>query len=173
MFFFKQKKLVSIEEKVDLILQKLEEQKQDICSIEEKYQIISKLLEEKVEALINEYKDGLESIKIGQRDGQLGIISSVEQNEREIKNRLDILESGVLEFELRLISVIGQNDTKAKELFRDQKKRIRDIDESLGSIKKEVVEAQKMKADIIDKLDLTENEVRMLLVNSVLDQIPS
>ena len=35
------------------------------------------------------------------------------------------------------------------------------------------MEAQKMKADIIDKLDLTENEVRMLLVNSVLDQIPS
>lgn len=173
MFFFKQKKLVSIEEKVDLILQKLEEQKQDICSIEEKYQIIFKLLEEQAEALINEYKDGLESVKIWQRDGQLEIISSFEQNEEEIKNRLDILESGVQEFESRLISIIGQNDTKAKELFRDQKKRIRDIDESLGSIKKEVVEAQKMKTDIIDKLELTESEVRMLLVNSVLDQIPS
>lgn len=144
MFFFKRKKLIEIESKIDSLLQILENQSQVIDDMEKRNrQFLYELLNEKIEVLSGENQCRMEVIEAEFKDSKAEISASVKQCGEAIK-----------------------------DLCKGQKQHDNVVKKELNVIKQKIEEEQKVKTEIVDKLELVENEIRMLLVNSVMDQLP-
>lgn len=146
--FFKRKKLREIEEKIDGVQQILERQAQEIKEMQEQYQrLLCEFMNEKMACLADENRNMIEAAETKLKDAQTNILSAVEENTEEIKQWRVLQESRNKEIEDALNTV-------------------------KNSIRNEMKKERQMEKQIADKLDLTENEIRMLLLNSVLVQFP-
>ncbi len=144
MFFFKNKKLAEIERKLDRITEMLENQKQSDSNRESKNrQFLCEALDKKAEALSSERQCGMNALETELKDTESKISVSVNQILEEIQD---------------LIKDSERQDGAVKKAFK--------------TIQKDVEEEQRVARELVEKLDLTENEIRMLLVNSVMDQLP-
>lgn len=144
MFFFRRKKLYEIETKVDRLLQMMESQSQDISDNEKNIrQFLAKILSEQTEILLNKNSSGVKDIETELKDTASRITLLVQQNAAVIQ---------------KLCMIQEKSDKNAKEF--------------LSAIQKGIEEEQKIEKEAADKIDLVENEIRLLLINSVMEQIP-
>lgn len=146
--FFKRKKLREIEEKIDVLQQMLERQTQEIKDMEEHNQrLLCDAFHEKTIYLAEENQNMLGAVETKLKDAETNILSALEKSVEETKQWKTLLES--------------------------RNKAIEDaLDAVKSDIEKEVKKERQIGEQITDKLDLAENEIRMLLINSVLDQLP-
>ncbi len=145
MAFSTQKKLAEIELKIDRILEMLEIQAKLIGDREnDNRQFLCELLDRKMIDLANE-------------------------NQRKIK----FLEAELKDIESKISVLTEKGAEEIQDLSKDLEKRDNTLRKTLKSLKQEAVKQQRTGQALIEQLDLTENEIRMLLINSVMDQIPS
>lgn len=143
MFFFGRKKLYEIEAKIDRLSQILEKHMQDICDDEKNgQQLLAELIIEKTETIANEDKRRIE----------------------EVEMQLQIIEA-------KIADLVDRNIDAIKNLARTQKMHDKSQKDMFNDINKIIGEEQVIEKENIEKLDLIENEIRMLLVNSVMDQL--
>lgn len=143
MFFFGRKKLYEIEAKIDRLSQILEKHMQDICDNEKNgQQLLAELIIEKTETIANEDKRRIE----------------------EVEMQLQIIEA-------KIADLVDRNIDAIKNLARTQKMHDKSQKDMFNDINKIIGEEQVIEKENIEKLDLIENEIRMLLVNSVMDQL--
>ena len=143
MFFFGRKKLYEIEAKIDRLSLILEKHMQDICDNEKNgQQLLAELIIEKTETMANEDKRRIE----------------------EIEMQLQIIEA-------KIADLIDRNIDAIKNLAQTQKIHDKSQKDMFNDINKIIGEEQVIEKENIEKLDLIENEIRMLLVNSVMDQL--
>lgn len=144
MFFFKRKKLAEIEEKLDRVLELLENQEQEANKRENgNRQFLCELLEKKTELLLNENK-----------------------------KQIEIMKAVLQDTESRLSGVAGQNMEEFAELRMALDKHDEAVKKALKSIRWDMEKEQEREKETAEKLELAENEIRMLLLNSVMDQLP-
>lgn len=144
LFFFKRKKLIEIETKLDRVLEMLENQGQKVedgRNIDR--QFLCEALDKKTEMLLNESKYSGEAIEATQR-----------------------------QCESKISDAVGQNTEEIKELCKILEKRDGTVKKTLKSLQQGIDKEQEMSGELAEKLELTENEIRMLLLNSVMDQLP-
>lgn len=133
-----------IETKVDRLLQMLESQSRDIRDNEKNIrQFLDEILNEQTELLLNRNSCGLKDIEAELKDAASRIALLVQQNAVEIQ---------------KLCMIQEKSDKNTKEF--------------LSTIKQSIEEEQKIEKETADKIDLAENEIRLLLINSVMEQIP-
>ncbi len=89
-------------------------------------------------------------------------------NEKKLECLKDILTDQKVKG-LSLAESIAENVNRMQDSHGDYAK---EIQESLNSIKELINVNTETDNAIIEKLDVVENEIRMLLINSVMDQIP-
>lgn len=143
MFFFGRKKLYEIEAKIDRLSQILEKHMQDICDNEKNgQQLLAELIIEKTETIANEDKRRIE----------------------EVEMQLQIIEA-------KIADLVDRNIDAIKNLARTQKMHDKSQKDMFNDINKIIGKEQVIEKENIEKLDLIENEIRMLLVNSVMDQL--
>ncbi|MBD5488683.1 MAG: hypothetical protein HDR13_07790 [Lachnospiraceae bacterium] len=106
-------------------------------------QYLCELLDKKTERLLNESKYSVEAIEAALRKCESMISDSGEQNVEGIKE---------------LCKILNMHDTAVKK--------------TLKSIQRDMEKDQVSKKEFGEKLELTESEIRMLLLNSVMDQLP-
>lgn len=146
--FFKRRKLKEIEEKVDRVQQMLEMQMQSVKWMEEQNrQLLCGFLTEKAAYLAGENQNSAEMIKVKLNDLETKLQGLGEKTTCEIEKWKDFRESREREW------------LDALEKIRNEIAKNR---ESRG----------KMEDQIMEKLDLTENKIHLLLLNSVMAQLP-
>lgn len=144
MFFLKRKKLNEIEAKLDRVLEILKSHEQMFEDRKNSdRQYLCELLDKKTERLLNESKYSVEAIEAVQRKCESMISGASERNAEGIKE---------------LCKILNTHDTAVKK--------------TLKSIQQDMVKDQGTKKELGEKLELTESEIRMLLLNSVMDQLP-
>lgn len=144
LFFSKKKKLAQIEAKVDKVMEMLEKQtKMEDVRENRIRQFLSEVLDEKSEALSDE----------GQR-------------------RMNVLETALKNTESIISVSAEQSIEEIKNLNVDLGKKAGAVKKELKAVRKEIEEEHRVENTLVEKLDLAENEIRMLLVNSVMDQLP-
>ena len=132
-----------MEAKIDRLSLILEKHMQDICDNEKNgQQLLAELIIEKTETMANEDKRRIE----------------------EIEMQLQIIEAKIADLADRNIDAIKNLAQTQKIHDKSQKDMFNDINKIIG-------EEQVIEKENIEKLDLIENEIRMLLVNSVMDQL--
>ncbi len=143
MLFFGRKKLYEMEAKIDRLSLILEKHMQDICDNEKNgQQLLAELIIEKTETMANEDKRRIE----------------------EIEMQLQIIEA-------KIADLVDRNIDAIKNLAQTQKIHDKSQKDMFNDINKIIGEEQVIEKENIEKLDLIENEIRMLLVNSVMDQL--
>lgn len=144
MFFYKRKKLDEIEGKIDRLLHMMEKQSQDISDYEkDNRDFLSRLLIEKIESLSDENKCRIEDV-----------------------------EKGLTIAEEKITALVEKNTEDIKRIYVDQEKRDEAMGKKINTIRQNMEKDQKIRSEIADKLDLVENEIRLFLLNSVMEQIP-
>ena len=143
MFFFRRKKIDEIEMKIDRLSQMLEQYMQDMSDNEKNSQhLLAELIIEKTETLANENKCRIE----------------------EVEKQLQV-------FEAKISDLAEQNIDAIKNLEQAQKIHDKSQKEMFKELKRIMGEGQAIERENGEKLDLIENEIRILLVNSVMDQL--
>lgn len=132
-----------MEAKIDRLSLILEKHMQDICDNEKNgQQLLAELIIEKTETMANEDKRRIE----------------------EIEMQLQIIEA-------KIADLVDRNIDAIKNLAQTQKIHDKSQKDMFNDINKIIGEEQVIEKENIEKLDLIENEIRMLLVNSVMDQL--
>ncbi len=143
MFFFRRKKIDEIEMKIDKLSQMLEQYMQDMSDNEKNSQhLLAELIIEKTETLANENKCRIE----------------------EVEKQLQI-------FEAKISDLADQNTAAIKNFEQAQKIHDKSQKEMFKGLTRIMGEGQAKERENGEKLDLIENEIRILLVNSVMDQL--
>ena len=143
MFFFRRKNIDEIEMKIDKLSQMLEQYMQDMSDNEKNSQhLLAELIIEKTETLANENKCRIE----------------------EVEKQLQI-------FEAKISDLADQNTAAIKNFEQAQKIHDKSQKEMFKGLTRIMGEGQAKERENGEKLDLIENEIRILLVNSVMDQL--
>lgn len=144
MFFSKRKKLIAIEAKLDRVLEILDHQEQNnIVGEERNQQFLRELLNEKTTILSDENRNSVKAVD-------------------------NILHDA----ETKIIEDMKRNSAGLAELHEELKRRDSVVKKELKPVVHLVEQEQKMMKEFGEKLEVTESEIRLLLLNSVMDQIP-
>ena len=89
----------------------------------------------------------------------------------EYKRRIEEIEMQIQIIEAKIADLVDRNIDAIKNLAQTQKIHDKSQKDMFNDINKIIGEEQVIEKENIEKLDLIENEIRMLLVNSVMDQL--
>lgn len=170
--FFKRKKLIEINEKIEQLVQIVENQSDAFEKIENRLSLLeqkelrsAESINHVLETMIDLNKDSKQYVCdfLAEKDEQVSL-----KNEYEIKNLTNVLQ----EYEKNSISSLENIIAEIKKIQASHQDNAKETKELLNIIKELMDINAKMKNSIDGKLEVIENEVRLLLVNSVMEQIP-
>mgnify|MGYP002510939117 CR=1 FL=1 len=142
--FFKRKKLREIEEKIDVLQKLLERQAQEIREmVEHNRRLLCDVLHEKMLCMEEENHNMMGAVETKLKDMETNILSGIEES-----------TEGIMQWR-------ALQESKSKVL-----------EETMDTVRNAIEQEQQLGKQLAEKLDLTENEIRMLLINSVLGQLP-
>lgn len=146
--FFKRKKLKEIEQKVDRVQQMLEMQMQSVKWMEEQNRrFLCGLLNEKAAYLAGDNQSAAEMTRTKLNDIETKILELGKESVCEIEKWEDFQKN-------RDKELLGALEKIENEMAKDRESR------------------EKTEEQIMEKLDLTENKIHLLLLNSVMAQLP-
>lgn len=172
MLFFKRKKLIEIDGKIERLMQAVESQSHAFHKIEQRLDMLEQEMKRNAESINHIPKtimdlnmDSKQYIcsHIDEKSGQISL-----DDEKRFINIKNILQEHEKSRAL-LAEGIADEIKKFRDSYKDSGKEMR---ESINSIKELMDVNMEMENSEDGKLDVIENEIRLLLLNSVMEQIP-